>query len=76
MQFEMTNGEMLLTLVRFLIAMAVIYGIVACCQMILKIIINGTGKGIGMILQTKLGMAALAGGAIYVIVLALKGWVI
>lgn len=67
-------GDLLLVLARFVIVMFVIYGCVACCLMILKTLINGAAVGLGMIFRTKLGMASIAGGVIYVVFLALKGW--
>jgi len=72
----MDMGDALIALVRWIIALFICYAVVACALMILKIILNGTVAGAVMILRTKVGMVAMAGGAIYVVYLALKGWVI
>lgn len=67
--------DVILVLVRWILALFVLYGIGACLLLGLKTIINFGAAGIGMILKTKTGKLAAAGAVLYVVYLAVsQGW--
>ena len=70
----MEVGEMLLVAVRWFIALGVLAAITTCIVMMVKIVVNGAGAIVARLIRTVPGMLAIAGGVIYVIFLALKGW--
>jgi hypothetical protein len=66
--------EILLVLVRFAIVLFVIYGCCALAWLAFKSVLNVGALMVGRIIRTVPGIVVIAGGVIYVVILALKTW--